>query len=185
MKNSILSRFRKCVLTSLAIALVTGPVWAERLDLFDRLEALDGQSFSGSMTFPDEPDHEMNHPMRIEIQRDSDGVLKIPLQVGDDKSRTWILTRVEDGVLLKHDHRQEDGTPDEITNYGGVAQPLGLGTLLVFPADEDTATMLPPASTNVWTMRLSPDERYFHYYLERESEPRFQATFDLKPDADN
>jgi hypothetical protein len=27
---------------------------------------------------------------------------------------------MEEGLQLKHDHRHEDGTPDEVTMYGGV-----------------------------------------------------------------
>lgn len=180
MNISVLS-LKTLILTFAAFLLLGGTASAERPDLFDHLEALDGQSFTGSMTFPDDPHHEMNHPMRIEVRREGEGVLKIPLQVGEDRSRTWVLTRTEEGVLLKHDHRHADGTPDEITNYGGLARSPGLGTLLIFPADEETASMLPAAATNVWTLRLSPDGRFLVYYLERNSSPRFEATFDLAP----
>ena len=40
--------------------------------------------------------------------------------VGEDRSRTWIVSVLSDGRLrLKHDHRHEDGEPDAITMYGG------------------------------------------------------------------
>lgn len=47
------------------------------------------------------------------------GEIRIPFHVGDDRSRTWVLTRTATGLRLKHDHRHQDGTPDAITQYGG------------------------------------------------------------------
>lgn len=41
--------------------------------------------------------------------------LLVPFHVGDDHSRTWVLTRTDSGLRLKHDHRLEDGSPDEQT----------------------------------------------------------------------
>jgi hypothetical protein len=147
--------------------------------LFEHLQSLEGQAFAGRMTYPEDPDHKMNKPMRIEVNRISDSELRIPLHVGEDRSRTWILRKQTSGVQLKHDHRHADGTPDEVTNYGGHSRSPGLGSLLIFPADEETATLLPEASTNVWTLRLSPNGRSLTYYLERHSQPRFEAVFDL------
>lgn len=158
------------------------PVWADSPLLFDVLQGLDGQVYQGKMTYPNDPNHDMNKPMQITIKVVSDKEIRIPLYVGEDRSRTWILTRTEEGVLLKHDHRHEDGTPDELTNYGGFAAgspPLGIQ--LVFPADEQTKTMLPEAVTNAWSLRLSPDHSRLSYYLERHSQPRFEATFELRP----
>lgn len=155
------------------------PVQADTL--FESLQALDGRSYSGRMTFPDDPAHEMNQPMTIIVRVKSEDEIRVPFQVGDDSSRTWVLTRTSAGVQLKHDHRHPDGTPDELTNYGGLAIEQGLGSLLVFPADQETKNMLPEAAGNVWTLRLSPDGRQLWYYLERDRKPRFEAVFNLTP----
>jgi hypothetical protein len=163
----------------LLLLLLAAPAPSEQPSLFDHLVTLEGRAFSGSMTYPDDPEHEMNRLMRIEIKKESDDVLRVPFQVGDDRSRTWVLRRDQEGVLLKHDHRHTDGTPDEVTNYGGLARPLGLGSLLIFPADEETAALLPEAASNVWTLRLSPDGKAITYYLERHGKPRFEAVFGL------
>jgi hypothetical protein len=48
-----------------------------------------------------------------------DDVVRIPFHVGEDHSRTWVFSRVSDGLRLKHDHRHEDGSPDAVTMYGG------------------------------------------------------------------
>ncbi len=36
--------------------------------------------------------------------------IRVPFHVGDDHSRTWVLTRTANGLRLKHDHRHEDGS---------------------------------------------------------------------------
>src|SRR5687767_13163986 len=46
--------------------------------------------------------------------------IRIPFVVGEDRSRTWVVTRSEYRILLKHDHRHEDGAPDKVTMYGGL-----------------------------------------------------------------
>lgn len=158
---------------------LTAPVSAQTSSLFDLLRGLDGKSFSGRMTYPDHGEHEMNKPMRITVEVVSESQIRIPLQVGEDRSRTWILTRSSEGLQLKHDHRHADGTPDEVTNYGGIDRELALGRQAIFPADQETAQLLPEASSNAWSLRMTPDGRSLVYYLERHQQPRFEATFDL------
>ena len=162
------------------VLMMMAPAVAETSSLFDFLHALDGKTFPGRMTFPSDPNHEMNKPMQITVQVVSDEEIRIPLQVGDDRSRTWVLTRSEAGVQLKHDHRHADGSPDEVTNYGGLASKVELGTQLVFPADQETANMLPEAASNAWSLRISPDGSQLFYYLERHAKPRFEAAFNLR-----
>jgi len=95
--------------------------------------------------------------------------------VGENKSRTWIITKSPEGLLLKHDHRHKDGTPDEVTMYGGWANDSGSNSSQFFAADAFTAKLIPAASTNVWNMELSDDNSQFTYYLERHNKPRFKA----------
>lgn len=149
-------------------------------NLFETLAELEGQSFVGAMTFPEQPDHPMNQIMKIEVQKTTTGELRIPLQVGDDRSRTWVLSRTESGIQLKHEHRHADGHLDATTNYGGCDNSPKLGNLLIFPADQETAELLPEASSNVWSLRLSPDGRTLTYYLERHARPRFEAQFKIR-----
>lgn len=168
---------RPLFLSFLLLAVTWAPAQAD--SLFETLQALNGKSFSGKMSFPNDSKHEMNKPMTITVEAVSDEEVRVPLKVGENRSRTWILTRTPEGVQLKHDHRHEDGTPDDVTNYGGLDSKSELSTLLVFPADADTAKMLPEAASNVWSLRLSPDGKQLFYYLERHGKPRFEAVFDL------
>ena len=105
--------------------------------------------------------------------------IRIPFHVGEDRSRTWVLTPTATGLRLKHDHRHEDGTEDEVTQYGGDATGRGTASSQDFPADPFTAELVPAAATNVWTIEVVPGER-FVYALRREgTDRRFRAEFDL------
>ena len=79
------------------------------------------------------------------------------------------------GLQLKHDHRHADGTPDEVTMYGGTAVEPGSDLSQSFPADTYTAELIPEAATNVWSITLSADGTQISYYLERHQKPRFRA----------
>jgi hypothetical protein len=49
-----------------------------------------------------------------------------------------------------------------------------------FPADAETAKLIPEAATNVWTLQIVPEKQQFTYSLERHAEPRYRALFNLK-----
>ena len=118
-------------------------------------------------------------PLIMHVRRCSPGEIRIPFHVGENRSRTWILTRTEGGLRLKHDHRHEDGSEDKQTQYGGDTEAAGTATRQEFPADAFTATLLPAAKTNVWTVEVHPG-RTFAYALRREgSDRRFRIEFDL------
>jgi hypothetical protein len=104
--------------------------------------------------------------------------IRIPFFVGDDNSRTWVLTLENDQIQLKHDHRHEDGSEDKITQYGGKSPNSGLPNIQFFPADQFTADLIGYASTNVWWITI--DEKVFTYNLKRIGSDRvFSVSFDL------
>lgn len=110
-------------------------------------------------------------------------VIRIPFFVGDDKSRTWVLTRKGDRIELKHDHRKPDGSHDEITMYGGSTNNTGFNTMQIFPADQQTTKMLPRAASNVWWITL--DDKQFTYNLRvMGSERVFSVYFDLSQEVE-
>lgn len=86
--------------------------------------------------------------------------IHIPLHLDDDHSRNWILTRAEGTIRLKHDHRHEDGTEEEISQYGGDAPVPGLGHRQIFPADAHTARILPERADNFWFMDFMDEETF-------------------------
>jgi len=105
--------------------------------------------------------------------------IRIPFFVGEDKSRTWVLHLNDDKIIsLKHDHRNPDGSEEELTQYGGLSSNQGLSNLQMFPADAHTAYILPAASTNIWWFTI--DETSFTYNLRRIGSDRlFSVRFDL------
>jgi hypothetical protein len=105
--------------------------------------------------------------------------IRIPFHVGENRSRTWVVSRAERGLRLKHDHRHEDGSEDPITQYGGDAPDAGTAQLQEFRADSATAALIPAAATNVWSIEVVPG-RTFAYALRREgTDRRFRIEFDL------
>ena len=152
---------------------------------WNALQPLCGKAFAGEMTRGTEASDAAIGEQRLvmHVRECSEREIRIPFHVGNDHSRTWVLTRSADGVRLKHDHRHEDGSEDEITQYGGDAvahDPAASGLSLEFPADAHTAEMLPAAASNTWTMRITPGER-FTYQLRREEQGRyFTVEFDLR-----
>lgn len=115
----------------------------------------------------------------MHVRRCSADSIMVPFHVGENRSRTWVLTRTATGLRLKHDHRHEDGVPDSVTMYGGDTRETGDSTRQAFHADSLTATLIPAARTNVWTLELVPGQS-FAYVLRREGSTRyFRAEFDL------
>jgi hypothetical protein len=106
--------------------------------------------------------------------------IRIPFVVGDDRSRTWVLTRKGDRIELRHDHRHTDGKPDKVTMYGGWTTSIGTPTRQMFPADQQTVDVIAAAATNVWWIDLVPGEG-FSYNLRRVGTDRyFSIKFDLE-----
>ena len=148
---------------------------------FQNVRKLCGQRFDGATEFPtDDPGHPLaGKKLTISVEQCSDNEIRIPLQAGEDKSRTWILTLREGRLLLKHDHRHADGTPDKVTMYGGWAVD-GDANQQRFAADSETAKLIPEAATNVWTLEIDAAKEQFIYALERNGQPRYKAIFSLK-----
>ncbi len=150
---------------------------------FESLKALCQQTFSGAMTFPTEgQDSFAGKELIASFESCSDSQIRIPFAVGEDTSRTWLINKTEFGLQLKHDHRHKDGSEHEINMYGGMAISGGSSSSQSFAADKHTATIIPAASTNVWTLTLSEDAQTLIYHLERNAAPRFTAKLFSKTD---
>ncbi|MCH8478244.1 MAG: hypothetical protein LAT56_09895 [Wenzhouxiangella sp.] len=164
-----------------ALLSVSVPLWANPLDEYwSNLESLCGQAFEGELiTHPEGEDGFVRHRLVMHVRDCQEDRIRIPFVVGDDLSRTWVLTRKDDRLELKHDHRHDDGTPEETTMYGGTTTNLGRANEQYFPAGEQTRGVIEAAFSNVWVMRVFPGEK-FTYGLWRLGTPRvFQVDFDL------
>lgn len=150
-----------------------------------RLATHCGQAFAGTIT-ANEPAAE-NDPFEgkqlvMHVRECGDQEIKVPFHVGDDHSRTWVLTRTPEGLRLKHDHRHEDGSDDSVTMYGGDTAQAGTASRQEFPVDEFSKEMfkregLDVSTTNTWAMEIEPNQK-FVYELARPGR-LFRVEFDL------
>ncbi len=146
------------------------------------LQKLCGRAYAGTLVSAPENDVDFKgKELVMHVRSCEKNRIRIPFFVGDNKSRTWVLTRQKDGrIALKHDHRHEDGTPDKVTMYGGLAANSGAATRQMFPADQQTVDILPAAAANVWWIDLIAGDSYA-YNLRRVGTDRFfSIKFDLK-----
>lgn len=172
----------KVILPVLAVALaVSGcaatPAPADPRDQFmATLNSLCGQRFEGGQTYAVDPNNEFaGKKISTQVMCGAHDV-RMPVQVGEDRSRTWIFTRPQAGLELRHDHRHADGTPDKVTMYGGMAREGGSARAQAFLADAYTAQLVPGAETNIWFVTLSEDGKVLTYRLERHAKPRAEFT---------
>ncbi len=151
---------------------------------FERIQDICGQAFAGRLVSTDEVDAGFrDQPVVMHVRTCSDSEIRIPLHVGEDRSRTWVLTRTDDGLTLKHDHRHEDGSSDDITMYGGTVATEGTFNRQEFPADAYSRAMFEAngigvSSQNVWAMEIDPEAAVFAYEMSR-PERFFRIEFDL------
>lgn len=152
---------------------------------WSNISALCGNAYTGRMTVGGPGDADLaSSELRMHVRRCSTDTLRIPFHVGDDRSRTWVLTRTDGGLRLKHDHRHDDGSEDSITQYGGDTRGAGTAYQQEFHADSLTASLIPAARTNIWTIELVPDS-LFAYALRREgTDRRVRVEFDLRQQVD-
>lgn len=185
--------FKQIPLFALAISLNTGCHSANETQdaiatspqeqFFQNLSTLCDKIYSGSVISTDPQDEEWRKEVLIITPGNcTETSLSIPLAVGEDTSRIWVITKTDTGLRLKHDHRHKDGTPDAVTQYGGDTQDRGTPTRQSFPVDDYSVALfekegLSASVTNVWSVEITPGER-FAYELSREGR-FFRAEFNL------
>ncbi len=162
----------------------TTPPASPQQAFFERLSALCGKAFEGRVASPPvEADAAFAGKRLVMHVRDcSADEIRIPFHVGEDRSRTWVVTRTGTGLRLKHDHRHADGSEDALTQYGGNTAGDGTAERQEFPADRFSKDMFvrqdrAVSVTNVWAMENQPG-RVFAYELRRPGR-FFRVDFDL------
>lgn len=138
---------------------------------WDTLQSHCGKAYEGRLVLPEEDESFGGKKLVMHVRSCDDNEIKIPFYVGEDKSRTWVLTKDDGIITLKHDHRHEDGTEDDVNFYGGTASNAGKADIQFFPADIATQKMIPDAATNVWWITI--DDTTFTYNLRRLGTDRF------------
>jgi len=151
-------------------------------DFFNSISKHCGKSFQGKVTVDNaSSDNFANKKLIMTVRKCSDNQLQVPFYVGDDASRTWIITKTGSGLSLKHDHRQKDGSYDKSTMYGGHTIDAGFSQAQSFPADQYSKELfaaqgIPQSMGNVWQMYIYPNK--FTYRMVRQGR-EFRVDFDL------
>lgn len=104
-------------------------------------------------------------PFHIELEEEEDW----------NRSRTWVFTNHEDGLELRHDHRNPDGTDDEVTMYGGFTVGEGTAIRQEFQSIERTEES---GIFRGWRIEIVPGERYTYGTI-RGDEWSWRIDFDL------
>jgi hypothetical protein len=185
-------RMHKSLIVSVGVILVTGAACARATTptvpaarFLEAVAAMCGNAYAGRIAAnepaaPNDPFEGQALVMHVR-SCEPDRVL-VPFHVGEDRSRTWVLTLHGDRLRLKHDHRHQDGTEDELTQYGGDSTTPGTANRQEFPVDQFsidlfTRTNRTVSNTNTWAMEVHPG-RMFAYELSRPGR-KFRVEFDL------
>ena len=140
-----------------------------------------GNAYAGGLVSQDGDDADMvGADMVMQVRDCSDDRIAIPFHIkepgGDwNRSRTWVITRTDTGLRLKHDHRHRDGTSDAVTMYGGDTANDGDAAAQDFPVDNYSIAMfeaegLSQSVTNTWRIEITPasdPDAMFAYQLSR------------------
>lgn len=153
---------------------------------FASVAGLCGKAFAGKIVAneptPTTADPFEGKPLIFHVRGCGKDRLELPFHVGEDRSRTWVLTRKGGAISLKHDHRHKDGSSDDLTMYGGLTLQPGTAVRQEFPADAETKELftrlkLPVSIPNVWAMEIESGKRFI-YELARPGR-LFRVEFDL------
>ena len=162
------------------------PAPAQQDVFFERLSTLCGRAFEGRVVADTPPtagpDPFAQGALVMHVRECTADTLRIPFHVGNDRSRTWVVTRTAQGLRLKHDHRHADGSSDALTMYGGDTRDTGSVSRQAFPTDDASRSMFTAQGRsvsvpNVWALEVEPG-RALVYELARPGR-LFRVEFDL------
>ncbi|MEO1221335.1 MAG: hypothetical protein AAFY42_08295 [Pseudomonadota bacterium] len=145
-------------------------------EFWEALSSHCGKAYAGSLVSQDAADADfVGADMVMHVSDCSDDRIAVPFHVERanedgvlewDRSRTWLITRTEDGpeksgLRLKHDHRHKDGEEDALTQYGGDTADEGTERVQSFPVDQFSVEMFnaqgyEASVTNVWSVEVDP-----------------------------
>lgn len=147
---------------------------------WERIEGLCGGAFVGTpVEAPDDSDW-WEAELVMHVRSCEPAEIRIPLHVDDDRSRTWVLSRTDAGLRLKHDHRLRDGTPDASnTDYGGDTAAPGTDRRQEFPADAYSIGVNPARESQFWFLEIHPDEAFVYGLLREATGLSYRVEFDL------
>ena len=130
----------RCILRSLfssAVAQTDVPSIPSHDAFFSAISELCGKAFSGTVTVDnDSSDTFANKQLIMHVRRCDDTQLQIPFHVGDDASRTWLITKTVAACRSSTTTGTATAPEDTLTPYGGHTVDAGWAQVQSFPADQ-------------------------------------------------
>ena len=157
---------------------------------FNKLSSYCGKAFAGKLTAFNESDTKSFSGVSImHVRSCTKNEIRIPFHVGEDRSRTWVITKTQTGLRLKHDHRHKDGSEDKLTQYGGDTVQAGSATRQEFPADAFSKAMfeqggMQVSMENIWAVEVNDNDNEIFAYELRRPNRHFRVEFDLSKPVD-
>jgi len=159
---------------------VEAPLPEAEMAFWNNLKSLCGNSYDGEQTYMQEGRESWAHyDFKMHVTVCEDDRIHIPFHLSDDHSRTWMFL-IEDGRLrFRHDHRHEDGTPEDKTLYGGYSDGTGTAFVQYFPADDYTIELLQDTLGRKWAIVLNEELTTMKYQLWYHDAVVFEGAFDI------
>jgi hypothetical protein len=124
-----------------------------------------GQAFAGRLAVQRPGDTMLagDEELVVHFRECGSDTVRLPFHIRKpeawDRSRTWMFMRAGERLELRHDHRQPDGVPDEMTMYGGYTQAPGTANQQEFIFTERVAA---DGGLLGWRVEIVPGERYIY-----------------------
>jgi len=152
------------------------------------LSAHCGEAFPGRLIFEPEGDDMLTGTelLLVHFRDCEEDEVRIPFHVeveaddSWDRSRTWVVTRVPEGLELRHDHREPDGSESTRTWYGGFSVGEGTANRQDFASPERTEAAGVPVG---WRIEIEPGVHY-RYGTTLDGEFDWMIEFDLSEPLD-
>jgi len=156
-----------------------GLAWQQQ-EFWDNLREHCGQAYPGFAAIIREGDTRRDElyadrEMVAHVRQCLDEEIRIAAHIGDDRSRTWIITPVPGrGLELRHDHRNPDGTDGDVTGYGAETSDAGAPLRQEFTRDGAA-----DGSQGFWMFEMVPEEERLSYGNHDGDEWLVRFDFDL------
>lgn len=152
----------------------------EQREFWQAIRMLCGQSFTGELVHVNAADTSLvGQQLVLHVWQCYANELRLAFHVGDDHSRVWLLSPVENGLRLSHAIHKADGTPDPYSGYAGETRDRGSSTLQTFLPDANTVARVPASAGTYWTIEIRPRQRLTYAYHGRDGGARFRVDFDF------
>lgn len=144
-----------------ALAACAAPSQGPNEAFFDTMATLCGETVTGQVISEQAVDADwIGKTLVVGPVTCETNIIRMPLAVGEDTSRTWVLSRHESDLEFRHEHVEPDGTPSAVTQYGGFARDGGSAVRQDFPADDLTKANftengIAVSNANTWTFTIN------------------------------